>query len=290
MRITQSYYGDTSHRRHWDPTPNYSDYPIDDAGENEGVEAIYCPCDEMIVTAVKGTYNSATNTVWLVSTSKVVTPAFEDIAFMTLTHSEDADLKEVTVGRKYKRGEVICHEGQDGASANHIHIVCGRGSSNNWIQNTNGSWVIQGDTKKPEEVFYIDRSFTEELWGGYLPWVDLPNDYIGTPVPRDSSKNQLEILVSNLNARKMPSLDGEKLGYVNFGIYDYQEVVEKDNYIWYKIEDFYVAYQEGWENLYPKEELKENPEEKTVPRLIFTCPKTGKYLISLKEGEELYLK
>ncbi len=290
MRITQSYYGDTSHRRHWDPTPNYSDYPIDDAGENEGVEAIYCPCDEMIVTAVKGTYNSATNTVWLVSTSKVVTPTFEDIAFMTLTHSEDADLKEVTVGRKYKRGEVICHEGQDGASANHIHIVCGRGSSNTWIQNTNGSWVIQGDTKKPEEVFYIDRSFTEELWGGYLPWVDLPNDHIGIPVPRDSSKNQLEVLVSNLNARKMPSLNGEKLGYVNFGIYDYQEVVEKDNYIWYKIEDFYVAYQEGWENLYPKEELKENPEEKTVPRLIFTCPKTGKYLISLKEGEELYLK
>lgn len=296
MRITQSYYGDTSHRRHWDPTPNYSDYPIDDAGENEGVEAIYCPCDEMIVTAVKGTYNSATNTVWLVSTSKVVTPTFEDIAFMTLTHSEDADLKDVTIGRKFKRGEVICHEGRDGASANHIHIVCGRGSSNNWIQNTNGSWVIQGDTKKPEEVFYIDRSFTEELWGGYLPWVDLPNDHIGTPVSRDSSKNQLEVLVSNLNARKMPSLDGEKLGYVNPGIYNYQEVVEKDNYIWYKIEDFYIAYQEGWENLYPKEEPseepKENPEENqtTVPRLIFTCPKTGKYLISLKEGEELYLK
>ena len=111
MRITQSYYGDTSHRRHWDPTPNYSDYPIDDAGENEGVEAIYCPCDEMIVTAVKGTYNSATNTVWLVSTSKVVTPTFEDIAFMTLTHSEDADLKDVTVGRKFKRGEVICKSG-----------------------------------------------------------------------------------------------------------------------------------------------------------------------------------
>jgi len=294
MRITQSYYGDTSHRRHWDPNTTYRDYPIDDAGENEGREAIYCPCDEMVITAVKGIGSSATNTVWLVSTSKVVTPTFEDIAFMTLTHSVDDDLKNVTVGRKFKRGEVICHEGNDGASANHIHIVCGRGSSNNWIQNANGSWVIEGDTKKPEEVFYIDRSFTEELWGGYLPWVDLPNDQVGTPVEKDQSKNQLEVLVNNLNARKTPSLFGEKKGYVTPGIYDYQEIVESDHYLWYKIEDFYIAYQEGWENLYPKQEEKSEEEKdetkEKVPQLIFTCPKTGKYLISLKEGEELYLK
>ncbi len=289
MRITQSYYGDTSHRKHWDHT-DYKDYPIDDAGENQGIEAVYCPCDEMIVTAVKGVSNSATNTVWLVSTSKVVTPTFEDIVFMTLTHSNDQDLVGVTVGRKYQRGEVICHEGTDGATANHIHITCGRGSSNNWRKNSNGSWVIEGDTKKPEEVFYIDRSFTTELWGGYLPWQTLPSDQVGTPVERDLKKDQLEVLVDNLNARKIPSLQGEKIGYLKPGIYDYQEKIEADGYQWYQIQDFYIAYQEGWENLYPKEQFdQEEEEEVSSPKLIFRCPKSGKYIISLKEGEELYL-
>lgn len=293
MRITQSYYGDTSHRRHWDHT-DFKDYPIDDGGENSGSEAIYCPCDEMVVTAVKGVSNSATNTVWLVSTSRVVTPTFEDIAFMTLTHSNDSDLALVTVGRKYHRGEVICHEGVDGASSNHIHITCGRGSSNNWRKNSNGSWVIEGDTKKPEDVFYVDRAFTTEIWGGYLPWVTLPNDVIGTPVERDLYKDQIEVLVHNLNARKTPSLQGEKIGYVQPGIYDYQERVEKDGYSWYKVQDFYIAYQEGWAKLYPKlTETLDPPEEDSEviskPRLIFRCEKSGKYIISLKEGEELYL-
>lgn len=291
MRITQSYYGDTSHRKHWDNGADYKDYPIDDGGENRGKEAIYCPCDEMVVTAVKGVGNSATNTVWLVSTSKVVTPTFEDIAFMTLTHANDEDLKKVTVGRKFKRGEVICHEGTDGASANHIHITCGRGSSNTWIKNSNSSWVILGNAKKPEDVFYLDRRFTKEIWGGYLPWIDLPNQKIGTPVPRDTLKNQIEILIDNLNARSGPSTTSEKLGYVTKGIYDYKEVINQDGYSWYKIENFYIAYQEEWEKVYLKEELNDNNQEEIIssPKFIFHCKKTGKYIITLNEGEELYL-
>lgn len=288
MRITQSYYGDTSHRKHWDRATDYKDYPIDDGGENQGSEAIFCPCDEMIVTAVKGIGNSATNTVWLVSTAPVVTPTFQDVAFMTLTHSSDSDLKDVTVGRKFKRGEVICHEGHDGATSDHIHIVCGRGHSDNWVQNSNGSWVIRGDTKKPEDVFYLDRNFTTEIWGGYLPWIDVPNDRIGSPTTRDTTKDQLEVLVENLNARSEPSLQAGKLGYVNPGIYDYQDRKEADGYTWYKIQDFYIAYQEGWENLYPKES-EEEEEVVSSPKFIFRCPKSGKYIISLKEGEELYL-
>lgn len=283
MRITQTYSGSTSHQKHWNNGANYKDYPIDDGGKDGGREAIYCPCDEMVVTAIKGVGNSATNTVWLVSTSFVYTPTFYDIAFMTLTHANDSDFENMTVGKKFHRGDILCYEGTDGASSNHIHITCGRGNSDTWIQNSNGSWVILGDTKKPEEVFYLDSSFTNVLNEGGISWKRLPKETVGTPVSRDGSKNQIEIQVSNLNARKNPSLGGEILGYVEPGIYDYLGVTEQEGYSWYQIEDFYIAYQEGWGKLYPKEVLP------STPRLVYTCTETGKYIIQLKKGEQLYL-
>ena len=138
MRITQSYHGETSHRLHWYQANNYRDYPIDDGGLDSGRDPIYCPCDEMKVTAIRGLGNaSVTNTIWLVSTSPVVAPTFNDIAFMTLTHSNDQDLSKIKVGDIFKRGEIICHEGSDGATSNHIHIVAGKGYCDTWIENNN---------------------------------------------------------------------------------------------------------------------------------------------------------
>ena len=69
-----------------------------DGGKDGGREGIYCPCDEMRVTAIKGVGNkNITNTIWLVSTTKVQTPTFNDYAFMTLTHSNDSDFKNIKV-------------------------------------------------------------------------------------------------------------------------------------------------------------------------------------------------
>ena len=77
MRITQSYSGTASHKLHWYNSKNYKDYPIDDGGRDSGRDGIYCPCDEMVVTQIKGVGNNKiTNTIWLVSTTKVKTPTF----------------------------------------------------------------------------------------------------------------------------------------------------------------------------------------------------------------------
>ena len=79
MRITQSYSGTASHKLHWYNSKNYKDYPIDDGGRDSGRDGIYCPCDEMVVTQIKGVGNNKiTNTIWLVSTTKVKTPTFND--------------------------------------------------------------------------------------------------------------------------------------------------------------------------------------------------------------------
>ena len=84
MRITCRY-DEGSHKNHnTNVIDGNIDYPIDDAGKDTGRDPIYCPCDEMRVTAIKGVGNpSITNTIWLVSTSPVITPTFTDIAYLS---------------------------------------------------------------------------------------------------------------------------------------------------------------------------------------------------------------
>lgn len=302
MRITCRY-DEASHKKHCiGVTDGNVDYPIDDGGKDIGRDPIYCPCDEMKVTAIRGVGNSnITNTIWLVSTSPVVAPTFTDIAFMTLTHSNDSDFTNIKVGDTFKRGEIICYEGTSGATSNHIHLVCGRGDSITWKQNSNGAWVMAGNSLKPEDVFYIDRNFTQELWGGYLIWKDLPQKEeikkVGTPVSRNTSIDQIEVLVDNLNARSSADKTSTSNGYINKGIYNVTEIAEKVDYIWIKVEDFWIATNEsdGWTIYYPKEtsvscEEKLKELENKYPKLIFTCDQSGKYLIYLEEGRKLYLK
>lgn len=176
MRITQNYNGKTSHYNHSHGTP--ADYPIDVAGADGGQSACFAPVD-MKVTAIKGIGSGVTNTIWLVSTEKVQTPTFNDYVFMTLTHWNDRDgaiKKHNKVGSIVKAGEIICYEGVDGATANHLHLVCGRGSSNNWVQNTKGSWVIKGNCLPPEQVMYINDDFTKCMSSDGLAFKSMPKD------------------------------------------------------------------------------------------------------------------
>lgn len=161
MRITQNYNGKKSHYNHSHGTPK--DFPIDIAGAGAGQSACFAPVD-MKVTAIRGVGSGITNTIWLVSIEKVQTPTFTDYVFMTLTHWNDNDSaikRHNKVGDIIKKGQIICYEGRDGADANHIHLVCGRGSADNWVKNDKGSWVIKGNSLPPEQVMYINDDFTK---------------------------------------------------------------------------------------------------------------------------------
>lgn len=160
MRITQNPYGDASHHKHNLGVPK--DYPIDSAGVDGGQSACFAPVD-MRVTAIKGIGNSATNTIWLQTVDKVKTPTFIDHVFMAITHFNDKDKpKKYKVGGIIKKGEIICYEGKDGASGNHLHIVVGKGTSNDWVRNTLGAWVIKGEGEclPPEDVMFVYDKFT----------------------------------------------------------------------------------------------------------------------------------
>ena len=174
MRITQNPYGSKSHHPHNIGTPK--DYPIDCAGVDGGRSACFAPT-EMKVTQVK---YCSTNTIWLVSTKKVNTPTFNDYVFMTCTHWNDDDpyvKKHNKIGSIYKKGEIICLEGTDGATGNHLHICCGRGSSNDWVKNSMNKYVMKGDNKPPEQVMYRYTKFTKTVMdNGGLSWKSTDKD------------------------------------------------------------------------------------------------------------------
>ena len=166
MRMTQSY-NQGNHVPHWKNSTNYSDYPIDVAGEDGGRSPYYATVD-MKVTAIRGHEQNYTDTIWLVATENCITPLGNNIKpFIMLTHwnTDDPYIKKLKVGSIVKAGDIICLEGTDGqATGNHLHMVCGdanKGVGNNLILNSNNKWVSNGYCYRPEQIMYIDLSFTE---------------------------------------------------------------------------------------------------------------------------------
>lgn len=182
MRISQSYNSTYSHKPHWYNSKNYADYPIDIAGKDGNRDTYYATVD-MKVTAIKGIGNATINTIWLVALDKCNTPSGVMKPFIMLTHWNDNDpyIKNLKVGSIVKAGSPICEEGIDGATANHLHMVCGnadKGCGNNMIKNSNGKWVSNGYCMKPEQVMFIDKEFTNILSTSDLTFKEKPKEEI----------------------------------------------------------------------------------------------------------------
>lgn len=183
MGITQTYDGKTSHYISSHGTP--ADYPIDIAGKDTGREPFYCPCDEMEVVKIAGdvTGNNHANGAWLVSTSEVdFADGTRDICTIKFVHMNNSDFGRngIYVGRRYKRGELIGHEGTSHASGNHVHMSAGKGGlkGSGWQKNTLGSWVITTThgTDKPERLFFLDPAFTTIKNARGLKFKELPKE------------------------------------------------------------------------------------------------------------------
>lgn len=166
MRMTQSY-NQENHVPHWKNSKNYSDYPIDVAGEDGGRSPYYATVD-MKVTAIRGHEQNYTDTIWLEATENCITPLGNNVKpFIMLTHwnTDDPYIKKLKVGSIVKAGDIICLEGTDGqASGNHLHIVTGdanRGCGDKLIKNSNDKWVSNGYCYRPEQIMFINTAFTK---------------------------------------------------------------------------------------------------------------------------------
>ena len=196
MNITQDYSESYSHSPHSQGTP--ADYPIDDACSDSGRDWFYCPCDEMRVVHIYGVGKSGTNTIWLESTSPVVMPCGEDYVTIQVIHPNDDTLSDIRKGQTFKRGDKMFLEGNDGnATGYHFHIAVGTGkfTGSGWTQNTKGAWVNQttGRQLKPEEAFWIDKTFTTIKNAHGITFKNLPAEQQTEPVEMEVSDTQTNV-------------------------------------------------------------------------------------------------
>lgn len=234
MNITQGYNDNYTHKRHSEG--NLKDYPIDDACGSGNNSYFYCPCDEMVVKKVYGVGLRASNTVWLESTTPVITPTFTDYITLMIVHPEDKDLKNVYVGRKYQRNEVLFPKGADGfATGPHFHITLGRGkmSGSGWAKNNLGLWILKttGYNIKPEHGMFIDKNFTSIKNSRNIEFLSLNDE--------EKEEDNIYYTTANLNIRYGP---GANYRFVNLLHKDTQIKIESITNGWAKINDKeYVA-------------------------------------------------
>jgi hypothetical protein len=177
VRITQGYDGKYSHEKHYLGKPQ--SFPIDEAAEDTGRSWFLCPCDEIEIKRIYGVGTGGTNTIWLQSTSKVVTPTFTDYVTIMVIHPNDDDLSKLKVGQKFKRGEQIFREGTDGNVANHFHLSIAQSQfkdlpNNGWVKNDKGAWVMGTNNRRPEECFFIDGNIIKDTKG--LVFKEVPKE------------------------------------------------------------------------------------------------------------------
>lgn len=162
MNITQTHTMG-NHAAHNSGSPK--DYPFDEACEGTSRSWFLCPCDEMKIVKIYGVGASGVNTVWMTSTTKVDMPCGSDYVTIMVEHPEDDDLRKLSVGQVFKRGQQMFREGGNGSNGagtfgNHFHISIGTGemSGGGWTKNSDGAWVltVTGKTKKATDCFYLD--------------------------------------------------------------------------------------------------------------------------------------
>lgn len=258
MKITQRH-DEGNHLAHWYPSANCSDKPWDEAGKDEKRE-YFVPQNDFKIVEILGLNSTTTNSVRLESVNKLKIPYQDEPVTLelTLTHMNEDNLKQVHVGQIIHKGEKILLEGSDGLSTgNHFHCTANIGKYYGFKKNTNGKWCyVYEKSLIPPEAFYIDKKCTNIINPKNYTFKEVPEmERVGTPVPRNTKVDQIEVLATQLRARKEPGTSGEILGYINVGIYDIEDTEgAKDGYDWYKVQNMWIAYSEEWEKLYPKEE------------------------------------
>lgn len=183
MRISQRY-DEGNHLAHFNNT-DYKDYPIDETyGSSASTGSFYAPFDCEVVKK----YSATTKEIWITSTSKVDTPLGNDYVTVFIGHIRSSEYDNIQVGDKYKQYEKIVSEEKDSMSTgyhNHISAGLGKMKGSGWIKNNRGLWVPQttNGMKKPELIFYVDKSFTTIINDKGLNFQDMPKHEVTPELP-----------------------------------------------------------------------------------------------------------
>ena len=181
-------------------------------------------------------------------------------------------------GQTPRLGAVMCYSKDGGAG--HVAFVEEIYSNGDVLSSNSGYNGSRFFTKKLTKSSNYNFGSKYHFQGFIYPPVDFTDDLIIQPVERDTSKDQLKVLASNLRVRREPSTDSDVRGFVKQDkIYNYYKVVDNQGYKWYQIDDIqWIADNGEWLEIYPKEEdekvieelKKELEEEKAKNKVLET--------------------
>lgn len=181
----------------------------------------------------------------------------------------------IKVGEKVKQQTVVGYMGSTGYSTGtHLHFeywICPKGYK--YRPSDRGKYAVD-----PLKHCYLFDNQTANKS------INLLTRVLGTSKKKekDSNKNQIKVVGEYLRARKEAGLDKQILGFIDYGIYDYIEKIEKDNYTWYNLGFCYVAGTKEDTIIYNKDNnFLDNYK-------TFIAPVDGLFYIKLKKDEKIY--
>lgn len=170
------------------------------------------------------------------------------------------------VGQEPRVGAIMCWSGGYGGCG-HVAVV-ERVDSNNQVMTSESDWG-------GSQFFNAIRTNDNGRWGlvsnftfnGFIyqhPDVQYWINGITPNVPRDTSKNQIEVLIDDLSVMYGASVNDGAIGLATRGFYNYYESRVNDGYTWYRIDPSrgqWIASKDGWTNVYPKQQPTTPPTE-----------------------------
>ena len=192
MNITQRH-DEGNHLPHWQKSTNCSDKPWDEACQDSG-RSYFEPQNDFEIEQILGLNGDlTTNSVRLKSVNKLYIPYKKEpvYLYLTLTHMNEDNLKQVYKGQILKKGTKILMEGTDGyATGNHFHVTANIGNYYGLLQNSNGSWCFTYEKSLlPNEAFYLDTDYTNVIYDSEYAFQMLPkNEEVGEPQKTDNNE------------------------------------------------------------------------------------------------------
>ena len=222
-----------------------------DLGWNEYQgEPVYAINDGVVMFVDKTTgSNNAGNYIW-------IKHEFTDYALWSrYCHLKDNSTL-VKVGQKVTRGQQIASMGGTYGYATHLHYE---------MWKTPKNWKFNWNDRMKYLVNPLNFTFAFEdqsIGTGELSRVITRVLGTSKQAKRDTSKNQIEVVGEYLRIRKGAGTDQTILGYIDYGIYDYTETKNANNYTWYNLGFGWIAGTKEDTKIYHKENPEDDKDKK----------------------------